>query len=113
MYLVYVHFLPIGDTESNETVSESKVSTVKVLSNVDSKIACHECGYDYCEEEILCCFGCSTCYHVFCLTPPLTSLPTGSWYCPCCIAKVGREPIIGSFMLVCVWIVKKQFSEAF
>lgn len=52
------------------------------------KRACEECGGDYCEEELLLCGGCTTCYHTFCLIPQLPSLPCGTWFCPHCVAKV-------------------------
>ena len=52
------------------------------------KMACEECGGDYCEEELLSCGGCTTCYHTFCLIPQLPSLPGGTWFCPHCVAKV-------------------------
>lgn len=31
------------------------------------------------------CDGCDEgCYHTYCLDPPLSSVPEGAWFCPCC-----------------------------
>ncbi|KAK0215160.1 regulator of chromosome condensation 1/beta-lactamase-inhibitor protein II [Armillaria fumosa] len=44
------------------------------------------------EEEALECDKCDNPYHLLCLTPPLTTVPEGEWFCPECIrASVGRR----------------------
>lgn len=37
---------------------------------------------------MLLCDSCDASYHIFCLLPPLTSIPPGDWRCPKCLAKV-------------------------
>lgn len=44
---------------------------------------------DYCRickdgGELLCCDSCPMAYHIYCLDPPLSELPTISWTCPRC-----------------------------
>jgi hypothetical protein len=48
--------------------------------------ACRVCFGKHDKEKILLCDKCDEEYHIYCLTPPLTSIPKGSkkWYCPNC-----------------------------
>ncbi|XP_073301041.1 uncharacterized protein [Primulina huaijiensis] len=47
-------------------------------------VICDEVG-----GELLCCWGsgCSRCYHLSCLDPPLTCALPGVWHCPLCVYK--------------------------
>uniref|UniRef100_A0A1I8JG96 PHD-type domain-containing protein n=1 Tax=Macrostomum lignano TaxID=282301 RepID=A0A1I8JG96_9PLAT len=36
------------------------------------------------EDQLLLCDGCDTAYHTDCLTPPLSRVPAGRWFCPDC-----------------------------
>lgn len=49
---------------------------------------CKECTRGDMENELLICEGCDSCYHTFCLDPPLRSIPAGDWKCPECVSKV-------------------------
>ena len=49
---------------------------------------CVSCGREDNEEEMLLCDGCDSSYHMFCLDPPLQSIPPGEWRCHDCVAKV-------------------------
>ena len=35
-------------------------------------------------DQMLLCDNCNGGYHLFCLTPELTQVPAGLWYCPSC-----------------------------
>uniref|UniRef100_A0A0N5BY50 Histone-lysine N-methyltransferase n=1 Tax=Strongyloides papillosus TaxID=174720 RepID=A0A0N5BY50_STREA len=50
---------------------------------------CEGCGKGEDEPNLLLCDGCDVSYHIYCLTPPLTSIPKGSWRCSDC-AKCSR-----------------------
>jgi len=42
--------------------------------------------------DLLICDGCSSTYHMGCLTPPLKVIPKGSWFCPnCCKSPSKKE----------------------
>lgn len=43
--------------------------------------ACRLCGTS---GELLWCNSCPNCYHLECLTPPLSSVPVGDWFCESC-----------------------------
>ncbi|XP_072393559.1 uncharacterized protein [Diabrotica undecimpunctata] len=59
-----------------------------VLSNgiefVEDLTYCEICGSSGNEDRMLLCDGCDLGYHLYCLTPPLTDVPTGYWYCNEC-----------------------------
>mmetsp|Transcript_15236 Transcript_15236/g.31065 ORF Transcript_15236/g.31065 Transcript_15236/m.31065 type:complete len:290 (+) Transcript_15236:59-928(+) len=42
---------------------------------------CNEVG------ELLCCDVCEKMYHLHCVTPPLSEVPEGEWFCPDCMMK--------------------------
>lgn len=58
------------------------------MAHIES-YTCKECGRGDMESELLICEGCDACYHIFCLDPPLRSIPTGDWKCPDCVSKVS------------------------
>jgi hypothetical protein len=51
---------------------------------------CKSGKYDADTNTILMCDGqgCENAYHLYCLTPQLSSTPEGSWFCPPCVAKL-------------------------
>ena len=53
-------------------------------------VKCVVCGSGECDDELLLCDGCDVSYHMFCLEPPLNSLPPGEWRCPRCVAQVSQ-----------------------
>jgi hypothetical protein len=55
----------------------------------DDHTYCVTCGQSDREESMLLCDGCDAGYHMACLTPPLTNVPSGEWFCIDC---VGSNP---------------------
>merc|ERR1711957_736454 len=51
--------------------------------------ACGICKLSNKQHEMLECDKCSQGYHMACLTPPLTEVPEGDWFCTKCTAKVS------------------------
>jgi hypothetical protein len=49
--------------------------------------ACEICGAAEREAEMILCDDCDGGYHMDCLSPKLTALPEGAWYCPSCDLK--------------------------
>ncbi|KAB0373887.1 hypothetical protein FD755_014143 [Muntiacus reevesi] len=47
--------------------------------NEDECAACRDGG------ELLCCDGCPRAFHLACLTPPLSEIPSGTWRCSSCV----------------------------
>ena len=50
---------------------------------------CQACNreWEYESEMLLRCEGCDAAYHIFCLSPPLESVPTTDWFCHRCAKK--------------------------
>eukprot|EP01018_Ginkgo_biloba_P032835 Gb_35359 [translate_table: standard] len=53
------------------------------------KGVCRACGVNEHDDCILLCDACEAAYHMYCLSPPLEEIPTGSWYCISC-AESGK-----------------------
>lgn len=49
---------------------------------------CCLCGTSDNDEQLLFCDACDRGYHMYCLRPPLTEAPAGSWQCQLCEARV-------------------------
>lgn len=45
---------------------------------------CIACHYKHFASQLLICDGCNKEYHTFCVSPPLSSIPDGQWFCPQC-----------------------------
>ncbi|KVH92767.1 Zinc finger, FYVE/PHD-type, partial [Cynara cardunculus var. scolymus] len=50
---------------------------------------CKVCGLNKDDEKVLLCDteGCNAEYHTYCLSPPLSEIPEGEWYCPTCTPR--------------------------
>eukprot|EP01043_Picozoa_sp_COSAG02_P023746 COSAG02_NODE_1276_length_13504_cov_15.182618_8_plen_2319_part_00 len=60
-----------------------------ILDDVWSAEICLTCqaGGDKESENMLLCDGCDGAYHIYCLDPPLKSIPSGNWYCKFCTGR--------------------------
>ncbi|KAI9288918.1 PLU-1-like protein-domain-containing protein [Umbelopsis sp. AD052] len=52
---------------------------------------CEICNIGENEDEILLCDGCDRGYHMYCLDPPLSSIPRTEWYCVKCLTAAGED----------------------
>ncbi|XP_070292890.1 autoimmune regulator [Salvelinus sp. IW2-2015] len=67
---------------------ESSTRVRDAQRNDDECAVCKDGG------ELICCDGCPRAYHLTCLDPPLTTIPSGTWRCQSCHSnKVRRERI--------------------
>ncbi|XP_034038510.1 autoimmune regulator [Thalassophryne amazonica] len=65
---------------------ETEISMVQSHYNDDECTVCKDGG------ELICCDGCPRAFHLYCLEPPLTSIPRGSWQCEQChVNKMKKE----------------------
>uniref|UniRef100_A0A8C0WH86 E3 ubiquitin-protein ligase UHRF n=1 Tax=Castor canadensis TaxID=51338 RepID=A0A8C0WH86_CASCN len=58
--------------------------------------ACHLCGGREAPDKQLMCDECDMAYHLYCLCPPLSSVPTeAEWYCPDCRNDASEVVLAG------------------
>jgi zinc finger protein ubi-d4 len=51
---------------------------------------CSVCGNSDNDDQLLFCDDCDRGYHMYCLSPPLTDPPEGSWSCKLCIEQFHK-----------------------
>ena len=59
----------------------------RLHQHVDASVRCDSCGSPDREEVMLLCDHCGGARHIFCLDPPLSQVPPGTWLCPPCLAS--------------------------
>ncbi|XP_055058338.2 autoimmune regulator [Misgurnus anguillicaudatus] len=74
-------------TAPNFTHQQGEPSTraMNVEHNDDECAVCKDGG------ELICCDGCPRAFHLTCLVPPLTSIPSGTWRCQLCHSNRASE----------------------
>ncbi|CAL1700343.1 unnamed protein product [Somion occarium] len=55
------------------------------------ELHCEVCHKKNRETEMLLCDGCDCGFHMFCLDPPLTTIPKGQWFCHICLFGTGGD----------------------
>lgn len=52
---------------------------------------CRICRRNKDDESLLLCDGCNAGFHLYCLRPPLHSIPRGDWFCASCKPQTSRS----------------------
>ncbi|KAI8813645.1 hypothetical protein BJ742DRAFT_704778 [Cladochytrium replicatum] len=52
---------------------------------------CEFCKRGDKEDQMLLCDDCGRGFHMFCLTPPMQTLPESDWFCAKCLREVGND----------------------
>ncbi|XP_027147549.1 autoimmune regulator [Larimichthys crocea] len=95
-------FYSCGQSEEINGAAETtfhhkrETNTAMVQYNDDECAVCKDGG------ELICCDGCPQAFHLTCLDPPLTSIPSGPWQCEWCrgnrvkteTAQLPLQPLI-------------------
>jgi len=59
---------------------------IKVPDNIFTMV-CEKCKGGHYEDKIILCDRCDKGWHMFCLSPPIETVPDGEWVCPSCISS--------------------------
>ncbi|KAJ2661771.1 hypothetical protein IWW48_002165 [Coemansia sp. RSA 1200] len=79
---------------------------------------CEVCKSGEDDENMLICDGCDCGFHMYCLNPPLSSIPRNDWYCDACVLGTsadfgfedGAEYSLQSFKEKCDEFKRKFFA---
>lgn len=95
-----INTCPIDRSKFNKITVRNKEGKIVKVTEIDDKNAataddeeqpfpdeavnCVICGSPDNEDVLLLCDGCNRGFHIFCLDPPLDSVPEGNWICDHC-----------------------------
>ncbi len=68
----------------------TKDARIKTLPGAE-ELVCAICMSGDDGTSMLLCDECNRGYHMFCLTPPLATVPKSEWYCPPCLVGTGEN----------------------
>ncbi|KAI7883965.1 hypothetical protein K492DRAFT_205018 [Lichtheimia hyalospora FSU 10163] len=102
-----------------QSLSSSTTNTAPPTNEIGQ--VCEICNTGDNEDSILLCDGCDSGYHMYCLNPPLQTVPKSDWFCVKCLTASGRdygfedgsEYSLESFQKLCTkfktdWFANKQ-----
>ena len=69
---------------------EGKSSDVQTLPGAEG-LQCEICMSGEEGTSMLLCDGCNRGYHMYCLNPPLATVPKSEWFCPPCLVGTGND----------------------
>eukprot|EP01088_Endostelium_zonatum_P011929 TRINITY_DN26086_c0_g1_i1.p1 TRINITY_DN26086_c0_g1~~TRINITY_DN26086_c0_g1_i1.p1 ORF type:complete len:226 (-),score=17.52 TRINITY_DN26086_c0_g1_i1:47-724(-) len=74
--------------ENKKTVNKD---TEKEKQRKYDVLLCHICGDGAHEDKILLCDKCDEGFHMYCLSPPLETIPQGDWFCSTCTSATIED----------------------
>lgn len=81
-----------SSSEKEETTSPKGQEEEEEEEGNEDDVICLVCQRGDNAKKLLLCDGCDDgAYHIYCLDPPLSRVPKGSWYCPTCMGKMEVE----------------------
>ncbi|KAG8135824.1 hypothetical protein E2320_008806, partial [Naja naja] len=93
-------FVKVGDecytSSTSEELGENKAYEKKPsMNNKEPQVSEYknddECAICRDGGELICCDGCPKAFHLGCLIPPLTEIPSGTWRCGSCSSGKAKE----------------------
>eukprot|EP01114_Cavostelium_apophysatum_P018027 TRINITY_DN548_c0_g1_i1.p1 TRINITY_DN548_c0_g1~~TRINITY_DN548_c0_g1_i1.p1 ORF type:complete len:1044 (-),score=386.50 TRINITY_DN548_c0_g1_i1:46-3177(-) len=89
---------PSGGSDSETEIDSSNSEAEEMFRHEgeeeiqeDRPLGCQVCYKDNDEDKILLCDSCDQEYHMFCLDPPITTVPRGMWYCNKCAPQIEAQ----------------------
>ncbi|KAG3103483.1 hypothetical protein PI124_g13622 [Phytophthora idaei] len=75
------------EQEEQEQSMDVEMEEEEEEEEEEAETTCEVCKGSDREKDIILCDDCDAEYHLFCLQPPLSKVPDGSWYCLKCSDK--------------------------
>ncbi|XP_015794969.1 lysine-specific demethylase 5D isoform X2 [Tetranychus urticae] len=84
--------MPGFSSEDSSKIKPQEKNEKQEVKEGKSQI-CTLCNENTFTHQLLRCAGCDNLFHLYCLIPPLNSMPSGVWHCPRCVALfVQNQP---------------------
>ncbi|KAL3316413.1 Lysine-specific demethylase 5A [Cichlidogyrus casuarinus] len=89
--------------------STCSTSLKKDKDDEDDTYACQVCNSQRDENNLLICNtpSCQGCYHIYCLNPPLSSIPRCTWRCPKCVQKLVPTTLVETEF----WRILQEYND--
>lgn len=78
------HFSPFRYLGLEEKGIQTNYDPAVDEMDTDLSLVCQVCRSGIDADNVLICDGCNNLSHLYCLTPPLTEVPQGDWFCKVC-----------------------------
>ncbi|KAI9020860.1 PLU-1-like protein-domain-containing protein [Phycomyces nitens] len=75
--------------KSTRALESREIAAVSQVSD-DLEEPCQICHSED-ESDMVACEGCGNIFHLYCLSPPLKSMPQGDWHCIKCLTAAGGD----------------------
>ncbi|KAF8504202.1 hypothetical protein JB92DRAFT_2968040 [Gautieria morchelliformis] len=85
------------ETKHNAIGTPTLLFPAEIIATQETKIQvpigenCEICQEKNDDPNMLLCDGCDCGFHIYCLDPPLQSIPKGQWYCHTCLFGTGQD----------------------
>eukprot|EP00899_Mesostigma_viride_P019506 jgi/Mesvir1/27557/Mv07307-RA.2 len=80
---------PWGGHHHNNHPAAAAVAAAQ-MEDAGADQLCEMCGVGGHGNVMLLCDRCDCGYHMYCLAPPVTTIPEGDWFCPRCVLSSGE-----------------------
>ncbi|KAJ2653255.1 hypothetical protein IWW40_000621 [Coemansia sp. RSA 1250] len=82
---------PAQETVASPSAVSAAEDSKRTASLETIPDACEVCGSGENDSELLICDGCDRGFHMYCLSPALSAIPTNDWYCDACVLGAGAD----------------------
>ncbi|KAF8592639.1 hypothetical protein K439DRAFT_1378881 [Ramaria rubella] len=87
----------LGENKHSAIGTPTLLLPAEIIATQETKIQvpigenCEICQEKNDDSNMLLCDGCDCGFHIYCLDPPLQSIPKGQWYCHTCLFGTGQD----------------------
>ncbi|KIJ37372.1 hypothetical protein M422DRAFT_260033 [Sphaerobolus stellatus SS14] len=87
----------LDEDNKNAVAGSSLLQPIEIVATQETRLQvpigenCEICQEKNDDSNMLLCDGCDCGFHIYCLDPPLQSIPKGQWYCHTCLFGTGQD----------------------